>query len=107
MDIELSDHAEIRAAQRNLSYDEICFILDYGTRQRRSGVIFYCLHRKQIPQDLPGSHPYRRLVGTTVIVSRDNTVVVTAYRNEEAYRHDRRKAKYERRTHQRDMTASV
>jgi hypothetical protein len=101
VDIELSDHAEIRAAQRNLSYDEICFILIHGSRQRRSGVIFYCLHRKHLPDELPGNHPYRRLVGTTVIVSRDGSVVVTAYRNEEAYRQDRRKAKYERRIRRR------
>jgi hypothetical protein len=101
VDIELSDHAEIRAAQRNLSYDEICFILTNGKRVRRSGVIFYCLQRKQIPPELPGNHPYRRLVGTTVILSRDGSIVVTAYRNEEAYRHDRRKAKYERRIRRR------
>ena len=101
MDIELSDHAEIRAAQRNLSYDEICFILTYDKRQRRAGVIFFCLHQKWFPHDLPGSHPYRRLIGTTVIVSRDGKVVVTAYRNEDAHRHNRRKAKYERRTRRR------
>ncbi|MBZ0275828.1 MAG: DUF4258 domain-containing protein [Anaerolineae bacterium] len=95
MNILLSNHACQRCAQRNLSEDEIQFIVAYGTLERRAGIEFYQLRRKDLPVDLPANDVRRRLVGTTVLLSKDGPSVVTAYRNSRAFRRDRQKSKYD------------
>lgn len=95
MTLELSDHAAERSAQRNVSGEEIRFIVKHGKRVHRTGVIYCQMLKKRMP-DLPASHPYWRLVGTTVLLSNDDEVI-TVYRGENAFKADRRKAKYDRR----------
>lgn len=92
--MNLSKHARTRAAQRNLSEEDINFIIKHGKAVRRTGAVFYQLRAKNIPDDLPGNHPYRRLVGSTVLMCACGETVVTAYRNGDAFKRDRRKAKY-------------
>ncbi len=97
MDIHLSDHAGERSSQRNLSYDEICFIVEHGKHIRRTGVIYCQMHTQRIPADLPPQHPYRRLAGSTVVLSGAGDRVITVYREARAFKRDRCKTKYGRR----------
>lgn len=95
--VDLSDHASLRCAQRNLDRDEIQFIVTHGKRIRRTGVIFCQLRRRDLPDDLPPSHRHQRLVGSTVVLSKDGSRVLTVYRNERAFHRDSRKSKYSNR----------
>lgn len=94
MDFELSDHAERRAAQRNLLSDEIDFMLQYGQLVHNTGVIFCQMRQKDLPDDLPANHRYRRLVGTTVVLCKCGYFVVTVYREHKAFRADTSKTQY-------------
>jgi hypothetical protein len=97
MEFRLSDHAERRAAQRNLSHDEINFLLEHGTLVHNTGVIFCRLRQKDVPSDLPANSRYRRLVGTTVILCRCGHYVVTLYREQRAFHSDTCKTEYSQR----------
>ena len=90
----LSNHATQRSAQRNLSDDDIAFILQQGRRVHRTGVIFCQLRDKDIPDDTPGNHRHRQLVGTTVVLSKCGHYIITVYRNPKAFHRDSRKNKY-------------
>jgi len=94
VEFELSDHAARRAAQRNVSPDEIAFLLKHGRFLHNTGVIFCQLRRKDVPDDLPGNHRYRRLVGSTLVLCRCGHFVVTLYREAKAFHHDNCKTRY-------------
>lgn len=96
--IQLSDHAQLRSAQRNLIDDEILFIVRQGVRIHRAGAVFCQLRRIDIPDDLPAGHRYRRLIGSTVVLSSCGRYVLTVYRNARAFRRDLRKRRYFRRS---------
>ncbi|MBC7870508.1 MAG: DUF4258 domain-containing protein [Chitinophagaceae bacterium] len=105
--LAISHHAHQRSAQRNLREDEIDFIATYGRRMRRTGAIFCQLLRSDIPDDLPANHSYRRLVGSTVVLSRCGQYVLTVYRDEKAFRRDSRKEKFRRNRADREIGAST
>jgi hypothetical protein len=44
---------------------------------------------------LPGNHPYRRLIGATVVLSNTGSAIKTLYKNPRAFKRDRKKAKYD------------
>jgi hypothetical protein len=92
----MSQHAQYRSAQRNLSNDDIHFILLHGKYEHRAGVLFCQLHRKDIPNDTPGNHRHRQLIGTTVVLCRCGGYVVTVYREEKAFHKDNCKTPYDR-----------
>jgi hypothetical protein len=71
-------HAEWRMAQRNVSWSDIEFVLDHGSKLYRNGVIFYYLRRCDIPNCV--WQKYGRLEGTTVVFSAQSYEVVTVYR---------------------------
>ena len=91
--MDYTRHAHKRMCQRNLSVDDIEFVIQHACPEYRTGVRFYHLLRKDLPPDLPGSSPYRRLVGTTVLVCHCECII-TAYRNTNARKRDRRKQDY-------------
>ncbi len=94
LDITFSEHAIVRSEQRNLSYDEILFVVQYANRIHRAGGLFCQLRNKDMPDNIPGNHPYRRLVGTTVLLCPYCAQqVITAYRNKKAFLRDRQKSK--------------
>jgi len=96
MNIQFDNHIDLRACQRNFSMNDLEFIIRYGHRIRRTGVIYCQMRRKDMPQDIPPNDPRQRLIGSTVILDKDARAVITAYRNPEAFKRDRRKAKYAR-----------
>ncbi len=94
MEIILSEHATQRSAQRNVSLNEILFVVQHGKLVRNAGVNFRQLRAKDWPDNLLGNHPYRRLIGTTVVLCKCGRFVVTLYRENDAFRKDQRKHKY-------------
>lgn len=80
--IRLTAHAELRLAQRNLSIDEIGYVLLYGQTWHKAGAVIKYLRRKDIPGTDQADQRRQRLIGATVVLTADGErVVLTAYRN--------------------------
>ena len=94
-DVSPSNHSLWRCAQRNFTDDEVQFIIVHGNKLHNAGVIFCQLREKDFPYDLPGNHPYRRLIGATVVLSNSGTAIKTLYKNPRAFKRDKKKAKYD------------
>lgn len=92
--LEMSLHALEQSRRRHLSEADLLFVVQYAHRERQTGVIFYQLLRKNIPAELPANDPRRKLEGTTVITCKCGQFVITAYKNPEAFKLDRKKSKY-------------
>ncbi len=74
-----SDHAQLRMAQRNVSWADVDFVLDHGAKIYRRGVIFYFLRRCDIPNNL--WQKYGRLEGTTIVFNGQTQEIITVYRS--------------------------
>lgn len=79
MEIELSHHAQIRAAQRCLSNEDIDYILRYGRRYHAADAIFYFLVARDIPK--ADQRMMARLSGTALIVNKERSIIITMWRN--------------------------
>lgn len=99
MDIEISDHADRQLSARCIPRDAIDFIVRVAHRERKTGAIFCQLRGTDLPHELPANHPWRRLVGTTLVLCKCGRFVITGYRNPKAFQTDRKKAKYNNRKH--------
>ena len=99
IDFEMSQHAMLRAAQRNVSPHEIAFIIKHGKNIHNAGALECQMWHKRMPKDLPHNDPLWRLVGTTVMLSKDRRTVITLYRDGDAFKRDRRKKKFDIRSH--------
>ena len=90
-----TDHAEQRMAQRNLSLNDVLFVLKHGKCFHRAGAMFFYLRGKDIPKRKQKDKKISKLEGATVILSRDAPAILTVYRNRDnGLRHIKRKAKY-------------
>lgn len=90
-----TDHAQQRMAQRNLSLDDVLFVLEYGKCYHRAGAMFFYLRGKDIPKKQRKDNRIAQLEGATVILSRDAPAILTVYRNRDrGLRHIKRKCKY-------------
>lgn len=86
----LTDHALWRMAQRNISLEDVLFVLDHGQKLYRAGALFFYLRKCDIPQK--ARRQFGRLEGTTVVLSREAPLVLTVYRNRQSgLRHVKRK----------------
>jgi hypothetical protein len=92
-----TEHCAIRRQQRNISDTDLQFILDYGKRQRRAGVVFCQFRAESIPIDQRRDADITRLEGATVVLCKAGRCVITVYRNRAAFRKDQKKAKYDNR----------
>jgi hypothetical protein len=81
----LSIHAQQRLAQRNLDQDAIDYVLQHGRVIRRTGILFYVLAARDIPRHDRRNSSVSRLIGTTILVSHDGTII-TVYRNRRSLR---------------------
>jgi hypothetical protein len=88
-----SAHSLQRAAQRGLSNEEIEYILWYGQRHRRSGVIIVYLRRRDIPATDLWRADVTRLEGTAVVFDQGRQGdILTVWRNRRnGLKHIRRK----------------
>ena len=90
-----TEHFESRAAQRNLSVDAIEYILEYGKRIHRAGVLFYFLRDCDIPARDRVYEQITRLAGTAVVVTKDREAIITIWRNrKEGLKNIKRKPRY-------------
>jgi hypothetical protein len=98
LSLKLSQHATLRMAQRNISLQDLQYVLEHGERVHKTGVTIYVLRKRDILQDDQKRSEITRLEGTVVLTgfSRDGNVeVITTYRNKGAFRTIRCKKKYD------------
>lgn len=82
--IYMTDHAQVRAAQRNLSDEDIAYVLKHGSKYHRGGACFIFLGEKDIfPEDLR-EEEIARLEGTILVLDQEQKTIVTVYRNRES-----------------------
>ena len=77
----MTPHAELRAQQRAISREAISFTIQHGKRSRHRGAIFYYLGKRFTPKEFQKDARVRRWEGTTIIVSNDESTIITVYRN--------------------------
>jgi hypothetical protein len=96
--LNLSQHAILRMAQRNISLGDLEYVLEHGERVHKTGVAIYILRKRDIPQSDRRMAEITRLEGTVVLTSfseNGNLQIITMYRNKSAFRTIRCKAKYD------------
>lgn len=81
--LTFSDHARLRMAQRNLSKQDVLYIVQHAKQYRQAGVVHYFLRKKDIPENDASNDAITKLEGATVLVapSEYQMKVVTVYRN--------------------------
>jgi hypothetical protein len=93
--ITLNNHARKQIARRNLSLDDIEYIVQFGAHFHQAGVLFYFLRDEDIPVSDQQNSELERLAGTAVVLSKDGQHLLTAWRNRErGLKHIKRKVKY-------------
>lgn len=93
---ELNLHATQRAAQRNVSLEEIKYVINNGTRLHRAGAVFCYLRECDLSDDEQKDNDLTRLIGTAVVLTRDRKTVLTVWRNrKDGLTRIRRKEKYD------------
>ena len=97
--IRYTAHAISRQAQRNLSAEDIEFVVAYGRRIHCAGAVHIFLGGRDIPGERAIAQRFGRLEGTVLVLSTvpEAPVVITAYRNRHGLKAIRAKAKYDRR----------
>jgi hypothetical protein len=88
--VGFSDHCRERMAQRNVSEEDVRYIVSRGACEYRTGVLCFTLPRRSIPAE---ERSLRASLESLVILVHDG-YVITVYRNKRPMRHVRRKAKY-------------
>ncbi len=79
--LQMSDHSEVRAAQRSLRPEELEYVLHFGKRYYCEGARVYYLRRKDLHPADRRSGAIARLVGTAVVIAWDSQTVITVWRN--------------------------
>ena len=88
-----TDHALLRCAQRNISQEEVLYVIEHGHRHRNTGVLMCFLRRCDIPENDQKDQRIVQLIHTAVLVG--NGEIITLYRNKNAMRDFRRRAKHQ------------
>lgn len=97
-DFTLTYHAAERCAQRNLSHDDIQYVIQYGRRVYNAGTCEFFLGKQDIPRSDRTQQRITQLEGTVVQVDIKAGVILTVYRNREnGLKDHRRKSKYNKR----------
>jgi hypothetical protein len=96
----LSKHAALRMAQRNVSRDDLEYVLEHGKRIYTTGITVYILRKRDIPHEDRNRSTITRLEGTVVLTGftqNGDLEIITTYRNKSAFKVFRAKAKYDNR----------
>jgi hypothetical protein len=91
----ISQHADRRLAQRNLSFDDVRYVFTHGRMHHRGKALFVHLGLRDIPPDDRRSDQLRRLEGTVLVLDPvTGEHLTTAYRNRRSGSRDiKRKSK--------------
>lgn len=97
--IRYTAHALSRRAQRNLSIEDVEFVMTHGRRVRCAGALHVFLGGRDIPAGKAVARRYGHLEGTVLVLSTeyDDLTMITAYRNRRGLKAVRAKAVYDRR----------
>ncbi len=90
----LTNHAQARMQQRHFNQADLDYVKAHGRLLRRTGICFYFLAARDVPpadRKLPWT---QRLIGITVLASADQAAIITLYKNPNALRDIRKKAKF-------------
>lgn len=104
----LSKHAVLRMAQRNISLSDLEYVLEHGVRVHKTGITIYILRKRDILQSDRKQATIARLEGTAVLtrfLPDGKLKVITIYRNKSAFKMNRSKTKYDRRSRYRTTEA--
>ncbi len=96
----ITKHALLRMAQRNFSFNDLEYVLEYGERINTTGATVYFLRKRDIPQGDRNKSEITRLEGAVVLtgLAEDGRMeVITTYRNKGAFKELRSKTKYDNR----------
>ena len=96
----LSKHAVLRIAQRNVSLEDLEYVIEHGKRINTTGITVYMLRKWDIPDDDRNRSEITRLEGTAVltkVTQEGDLKIITAYRNKSVFKALRCKAKYDAR----------
>ena len=86
-------HSLERCAQRNVDPGTLAFIKRYGQKLHRTGIVFYFLGRRDIPEHQRTDDRYAKLEGATVLEALDGGII-TVYRNRNGLKNIKKKRKY-------------
>ena len=89
----MTEHARVRCAQWQIAPEALVFVRKHGRKIRRTGVMFYFLGRRDIPDTLRRDDRYAKLEGVTLLEGLDGTLI-TAYRNPDGLKAIRKKVKH-------------
>ncbi len=94
--INTTAHAEYRKAQRNLSDQDINYVLLYGQIFHKAGAVITHLREKDIPKADQADQRRQKLTGVTVVMTTEGErKVLTIYRNRRfGLQHIKRKPNY-------------
>lgn len=94
--VYITPHANKRLSQRNLSLDDIQFVLSHGQRIFASRALHIFLGRCDIPTDGGLLRRYARLEGTVLVLASypHCLILLTAYRNPRALKSIRCRARH-------------
>lgn len=80
--VTVSAHAGRRLAQRNLSWDDVRYVVTYGRMMHAGKALFIHLGRRDIPANDRHQDRFRRLEGTVLVLDpATGKHLTTAYRN--------------------------
>ena len=90
--LNFTAHAQQRMVQRNVSIDDIQFILGLGFTTHCAGAVHIHLREKDVPRSLRHNDHLTRLIGVTLVLNRHTDMLITVWRNRKrGLRHIRRK----------------
>jgi hypothetical protein len=89
----ITRHSLERCAQRNVDPGSLAFIKRYGQKLHRTGIVFYFLGRRDIPEHQRIDDRYAKLEGATVLEALDGGTI-TVYRNRNGLKNIKKKRKY-------------
>ena len=90
----ISRHASLRAGQRNVSARDVTLVMDLGDKIHNGDAIFYFLGKRNIPNEYKSYDSISKLEGTTLVISKDGTCLITLYKNKKGLRNLRKKRKW-------------
>ncbi|MFO7166886.1 MAG: DUF4258 domain-containing protein [Chloroflexota bacterium] len=98
LSVRLTHHARTRQAQRNVSDDDVAFVLDHGRGIRSGGALHVFLGRRDMPKEPELYRRYAHLEGVVLVLddTGDAPVLLTVYRNRGGLKAIRAKAKHRR-----------